>query len=248
MTYLRNGTTVDDPRLDRLVHFDERSRKYPVTLVAPAPRKDHIWRLDRSRMGDQGSEGACVEFGIVHGLLAQPAPSALKLGQRIRSAHLIYWNAQRRDPWEGGSYPGATPEYEGTSVLAGIQVAKDYGFFDAYYWAFNMDQAVRGILTVSPGIAGLNWTTGMSKTTSSGLIEATGKPYGGHCVAIIGIDYGKRFPNGRVLDVAVIAQSWGLDYGDRGRVYLPLNQLGERLADDGELAFTTGRHPLQTVS
>ena len=86
----------------------------------------------------------------------------------------------------------------------------------------------------------------MISPRSDGLIEATGSADGGHCVAGIGIDH-KRFPDGRVLDVVVIAQSWGLGHGDRGRVYFPLDQLGELLADQGECAFVTQRAGLQSL-
>ena len=81
---------------------------------------------------------------------------------------------------------------------------------------------------------------------SDGLIEATGPAEGGHCVAGIGIDH-KRFPDGRVLDVGVIAQSWDLAHGDRGRVYLPLDQLAELMTDQGECAFVTERAGLKSL-
>jgi hypothetical protein len=245
---LRDGTTTTDLALDRLVQFDERSRGFPVRAIVPpeAPR-ERVWTLPRPYMGDQKDEGACVGYGISHALVAQPKPATLNVIRRVQTEHLIYWAAQRRDPWPGGGWPGATPQYEGTSVLAGLQVARDLGFYAAYRWAFSLQDVIQGILAVGPAILGLNWTEGMSHPQAGGLIEATGPVVGGHCLAGIGIDYNRRFPDGLVRDVIVLAQSWGLDHGDRGRVYLPLAQLAERLADDGECAFVTGRTGLQTL-
>jgi hypothetical protein len=245
---LRDASTTTDPTLDRIIQFDERSRDYPVAAIAPPPpRKERTWRLDRNRMGDQGREGACVEFGISHAVVGWPKPAALKIVQRVRAEHLIYWEAQRKDPWPGGSYPGAAPRYEGTSVLTGLQVARALGFFGAYHWAFSLDDVIQGILGVGPAVVGLNMTDGMMRARSGGLIESSGPVVGGHCMAAIGIDYARRFPDGRVLDVVIFAQSWGLNYGDQGRVYLPLEQLAERLADDGECAFVTDRRSLKVL-
>jgi len=246
MLTLRDGTKTADAKLDRLVQFDPKSRNHPVTDVLPDASKQRTWRLERPRMGDQKNEGACIEFAFTHVLAAPPFPSALAAVRQVRSKHLLYWPAQVRDPWPGGSYPGADPVYEGTSTLAVLQVAKELGFFDAYHWAFTLEQVVQGILGMGPAVLGLNWKAGMASPRSDGLIEATGGADGGHCVAGIGIDH-KRFPDGRVLDVVVIAQSWGLAHGDRGRVYLPLDQLGELLADQGECAFVTQRTGLQSV-
>jgi hypothetical protein len=244
---LRDGSKTSDVKLDRLVHFDPKSRNYPVSDLLPAPpKKHHVWRLQRARMGNQMGEGACIEFGVTHVLAALPAPAALAPIRLVRDKHLFYWPAQVRDPWPGGSYPGADPVYEGTSTLAVLQVAKELGFFGAYHWAFTVEQVVQGILTVGPAVLGLNWRTGMVEPGSDGLIEATGPADGGHCVAGIGIDH-KRFADGRVLDVVVIAQSWGPAHGDRGRVYLPLDQLAELLADQGECAFVTERAGLHSL-
>ncbi len=247
MPKLRDGSKTSDLKLDRIVQFDPKSREYPVSaLLAAPPEKRCTWHLDRARMGNQQNEGACTEFGLTHALAARPKASSLAPIRVVRDRHLFYWPAQRRDPWEGGSYPGADPVYEGTSTLAVLQVARDLGFFGAYHWAFGLEQVVQGILGVGPAVLGLNWTSGMASPRPDGLIEATGAVDGGHCVAGIGIDH-KRFADGRVLDVLVIAQSWGLVHGDRGRVYLPLDQLGERLADHGECAFVTQRTGLRVL-
>lgn len=252
MIELRNGQTTDDPRLDRLVEFDERSREHPIGAVVPEGKiASRTWSLRRDFMGDQGKEGACVEFGITHELAALPIMVQRRVVQRLRAEHAIYWPAQGQkqpflpadwtgDPWEGGSYPGAAPRYEGTSLLSGVKVAQALGFFEAYRWAFGIDEAIAGLVHEGPAVIALGWTEGMSRPRPDGLIARTGKVVGGHCVGWIGVEFGKRFQDAR-RDVAVIAQSWGLGHGDRGRVYLPLDDLEAGLKDRGEVVFFTGR-------
>lgn len=82
---LKDGSVTEDPRLDRLVEFDERSREFRVGSLVPAERpRERIWHLGHSRMGDQGQEGACVEFGIMHSALTLPKMAAITVGCRRR--------------------------------------------------------------------------------------------------------------------------------------------------------------------
>lgn len=258
---LKGGAVTLDQRLDRVQEFDEQSRDYPIGAIAPYEIKSKLWRLPRSYYGDQGQEGACVEFGISHELGAQPVVIPRAWLRIIRSEHRIYWPAQgqqvpwvpegwRGDPWPGGSYPGATPFYEGTSVLTGIKVARLMGFFDSYRWAFSIEEALRGVSSEGPAVTGMNWTRGWSRPDPQGLVHDDGDVIGGHCTALIGVLFGRRFKIGQrlgllpvytKLDVGVIAQSWGLDHGDRGRIYVLLDDLEARLKDDGEVCFPIGR-------
>lgn len=66
---------------------------------------------------NQGVEGRCVEFGTLR---------AMSQANRKRydiTSRYHYWEMQRFDEWQGGSYPGASPHYEGTSVRAGLEIA-----------------------------------------------------------------------------------------------------------------------------
>lgn len=245
MVQLKDGTEASDPRLDRIVEFDEASRNYPITArLGAAPPKERIWRLDRAKMGDQGREGACVEFGITHELAAAPVYVPGYQLVQLRSGHLIYWPAQRDDQWPGGEYPGASPQYGGTSLLAGLKRGRALGYFDSFHWSFGMDEAVEGVLTVGPAVIAVTWLSSMFDPDENGLVRCSGNAEGGHCIAWIGVVKRQRFGTDRV---AVLAQSWGLDYGDRGRIYIRLPELQERLEDDGECAFMSGRKIPKTL-
>lgn len=247
MIQLRGGHQTSDPRLDRLPQFDERSRAFalPSDVVA-APVRSKVWRLERSRMGDQGREGACVEFGITHELGAAPVQVARAPLTAIRAGHGIYWPAQREDPWPGGSYPGATPVYEGTSVLAGLQVTTRLGYYEGFRWGFSDDERVAGVVHEGPGVVGTWWPEGAARPHPSGLVSTDGPDLGGHCVAWIGVLFGFKLKGEPRMDLAVIAQSWGLDHGDRGRVYFRLDEWLALLQREGEVAFPIGRRQLLT--
>lgn len=133
MIELRDGSTADNPRLDRLPQYDERSRNFQVRQLLGERRQKSKARYPAHPTLDQGPDGACVGFSIATIVNATPYRRKPELGH-ADAKERIYWEAQKRDPWEGGSYPGASPRYDGTSVLAGLQVARELGLIDAYYW------------------------------------------------------------------------------------------------------------------
>jgi hypothetical protein len=241
---LRDGTASADPRLDRLISFDERSRSFPLRLAdAPKlPRHDRLWRLARSKYGDQGREGACTEFGISHELGATPVAVPTAELRAIRARHLIYWPAQENDEWPGGSYPGADPQYEGTSVTAAMAQAKALGYYDEYRWAFTDDDRVDGVIHDGPAVCGCWYTEGMFQPHPSGLVEVSGQDVGGHCMAWIGVRFAHKLPGEARMDIAILAQSWGTDFGDHGRIYVKLEDWLALLMRDGETAWGVGRH------
>jgi hypothetical protein len=159
----------------------------------------------------------------------------------IRAEHRIYWPAQQRDPWEGGSYPGANPVYEGTSELAGLLVLRDLGLIESFTWAFGIDEGIAGVQAHGVANLALDWTEGMSNPRQNGLITGAGSIRGGHDVAWIGVLWNHKLRgDSKRRDLAVIAQSWGLDHGDVGRVYLPLEDLDARLRAGGTCSFVHG--------
>lgn len=74
---------------------------------------------------DQGQEGRCVEFAW-HRCMTLLNRHRFDIWSRW-----AYWEMQRGDEWEGGSYPGAQPVYEGTSVRSGGEVGRTKGFIRA---------------------------------------------------------------------------------------------------------------------
>jgi hypothetical protein len=260
---LRDGTIITDRRLDRLIEFDERSRQHPVmALLATGPTKvprSKDYRCDVHL--DQGREGACAEFGVTHEMLCTPAPVDPAVGAAITRGHLIYYPAQRDDPWEGGSYPGASPVYEGTSVLSAVKQVVRLGYATGYKWCFGIGDFIMAMGYAGPVILGITMTANMMGHDARGFIRATGPDVGGHCLLAKGLHLvwqpGTTSANKREVgwlayvdldrSSATLHQSWGERYGIRGDVYISLRDLADRLDADGESCVMVGRKRLSKV-
>lgn len=226
---LKDGSTTTDPRLDRCVFFDERSWNYrAISLLKVAQiRKPRTRRWKVSQTLDQGREGACVGFGISHELIANPAAVQ---GITNEFARQLYFAAQKLDPWEGGSYPGAHPVYEGTAVLAGLKAAQAMQYFDEYRWCFGLDDLILTVGYVGPVIIGVNWYEGMMDYDQNNFIHVTGGIAGGHCTLVSGVDTKGEF--------AEIHNSWG----DSRKMKISFADLNRLLKEEGEAAVPIRRH------
>jgi len=230
---LRNGQTTFDPRLDRIPQFDDRSRMYGVRELVPSKKKPRskFWRC-RLHF-DQGTEGACVGFANGHELAAKPAevPSPPLSDRFCRES--IYWEAQRIDDYEGGAYPGATPQYEGTSVLAGAKVLKALGAIKEYRFSFGLDDLILGVGYFGPAVMGTLWYSGMYRPDRNGHIHVSGDIRGGHSYLVVGVDVRRhRFR---------IRNSWGRTWGDDGEAWISFKDMLRLLQEDGEAVFYSGR-------
>lgn len=232
---LRDGSSVEDIRLDRLVQFDERSREFPVAAVLPEEIKHgRTWSVPAYL--DQGSEGACVGFGISHELAAYPAAVP---GLNYSFAFNLYKSAQRIDPWPGENYSG-------TSVLAGVKVAQSMGYFDSYRWAFSVEDILRALSHEGPVVVGTMWNESMYSPRPDGLLEVgNDKIVGGHCYLIRGFQMKPRL-KGVNEPVLRIRNSWGKDWGVKGDAFIRLSDYEKYLLPDGEAVIFMGRH--KTVS
>lgn len=249
MVDLKDGTQAADPRLDRLPEFDERSRQFPVRALLGAdlvkiPRS-YTWGL--THWLDQGVEGRCVEFSICHEMLARPVLVERRKVDEILAAKAIYWDAQRNDQWEGGSYPGASPTYEGTSVLAGIKAAAGLGFYSAYDWAFGLRDLVLALGYHGPAVLGINWYHSMFNTDADGWLKVEGDVAGGHAILARGVkvvftDNVKSWAN---LDYdrsyVLLHNSWGEDWGMHGTAKVSLTDMDRLLKEDGECCLPRTR-------
>jgi len=224
---LKNNTITHDLKLDRVIEFDNQSRNYPITRITTAPIGNYDWECSKTL--NQGSEGACVGFGISHELIATPV--AIK-NINNKTARQLYFEAQRIDNWEGGAYPGANPFYEGTSVLAGVKVAKKMGFFDSYYWAFGINDLITGLAT-GPAVLGVLWTWAMYNPNRQGFIRPTGQIAGGHCILCRGVNLDQGY--------FTLRNSWGPSWGDKGDCYMTFSDMNALLDMYGEAVFFINR-------
>ena len=216
---LKDGSHVQDHRLDRVIEFDERSRDFTVDHGSP---KTVQWYCPEHL--DQGREGACVGFGLTHSLLAKP----IKL-KNLKSdfALLLYHKAQRIDRYPGGSYEGAIPKSSGTSIIAGAKILKDNEYIDRYYWGFGMDDLIIG-LNKACACLGISWYSSMYHP-KDGFIEVKGKCVGGHCILCKGVNIEEEY--------FILHNSWGTDYGVGGDCYIRFSDMSRLLGISGECCF-----------
>lgn len=229
---LRNGSTSKDPRLTRLVQFDDKSRNYKATAVIPAGAqpKNKTWSC--SEVLDQGPDGACTGFAWAHELIATPC--SIKKGIDAKYAkEKLYWEAQKIDEWEGGSYPGASPQYEGSSVLASAKAAKATGHITEYRWAFGLDDLILSVGHLGPVVLGINWYEGMFDPHPCGYIHVTGELSGGHAILCRGVNVKEEY--------ALLHNSWGRFWGKAGTAKISFKELDTLLKEDGEACIPTGR-------
>ena len=226
---LKDGSVTNDKRLDRIPQFDERSRMYRVTALTTERQPLNKVHLCTGFL-DQKLEGACVGFGLAHALLAEPRQMEKKAVTHKYAKEFIYWEAQKEDPWEGGSYPGANPFYEGTSVLAGVQVLHKKGIINGYYHAFNITDLIVGLSYAGPAVVGVDFFEGMMDTDEDGFIHVTGDSVGGHCLLMEGINWTEEY--------FLLHNSWGIKWGINGRCKVSFANT-EKLMKNGEFIFLT---------
>jgi hypothetical protein len=234
---VKDGTVQEDG-LGRLKQFDERSRSFAaVEVIDRKPRSyTNNFRAYDPRL-DQGREGACVGHAFANDLAVWPVmvPDVVNA-----TAQAIYFAAQKRDPWSGGAYPGASPQYEGTSVLAGAQVVqKELGLIESYYWCFGLDQVIQ-TLGYWPIVFGLDWHAGMMRTDSNGFIHPTGTVVGGHAILGRGINLKRK--------EVLLRNSWGPSWGINGDCKISFDDLGKLLAAQGEACVPVGRRMVSSLA
>ena len=207
-----------DPRLDRRVEFDEKSRQFPIrTLLLekgqaiPVSKK---WTCNV--VLDQGSEGACTGFAMAHELASTP-----KREKDITNefAMKLYKLAQDNDEWEGNNYSGS-------SVLGAVKGAVSLGRIKEYRWAFGLDDLVLSLGHNGPAVLGINWYEGMYNPDQDNRIHVAGSLKGGHSILAIGVDVEKQ--------EVILHNSWGKDWAKKGECRISFTDLDRLLHEDGE--------------
>lgn len=222
--------------LDRIPHFDERSRQYPIrTLLAPTvTRTKKIWDVPPDVL-DQGSEGACVGFGWSGELAATPVTAKELPGSpTINNAYAldVYHKAQVEDRAMGNNWP------EGASVLAGAKAVTKMGLITEYRWAFGIDDCIDAIVGHSPVVLGINWYESMFTPDTRGYLTINGNVAGGHCLVAYGY-----MPNDPVTgsDTIWLRNSWGTSWGANGTAYIKATDLARLLSERGEACIPTDK-------
>lgn len=216
-----NVTVTRDPRMD-LIPSEPDSRDLILTSSNPVIR-DVEWQIPEFL--DQGREGACVAYAFGHALLGEPPQGVRDITDRWLVERL-YWNAQRKDPFPGGAYPGADPHMEGTTLRAALKVLKAKGMISEYRFLREAGD-VRWALQEGIVVLGTKWYGNMNFVTLfRGIMKTGGTFIGGHAYAARA--YRQRG------DLIRIRNSWGRRWARGGEAWMRVRDLENLWADYGE--------------
>lgn len=239
------------PKFGRLILKDERNKEYPLKklLRSAKPtvkaRKERIWRPHWQ--GNQGNTSMCTAYSFLHYFEHDPVRHPRSYGKYKDAPYpcidprILYCEAQQLDPWPGGCNTGQPDSYDGTSVLAMMQVAQARGYISEYHWETkDVDNVAQAVLLLGPVIIGSDWYRNMmlrqgDKNTPDSLLLATGPKVGGHAYLIDEINLTSK-RKGREVG---IFNSWGIDWGWAGRAYMSLDTLEKLMREDGEVCIAT---------
>jgi len=206
-----------DPRLDRRVEFDERSRAFAVKPPSPTRTlRSYTWTV--GVWLDQGQQGACAGYSRAHHIAARPAPRPMT----DADAKALYRRARQIDDWPGESY-------EGTSVLAAAKAAQERGLINGYSWSFGIEQLAAGIGYDGCAVIGIDWLEKMENADDRGYIHATGQTMGGHAILCNAVDVRAR--------TFTLWNSWGPSWAVGGAARISWSDLEMLLHRQGEACF-----------
>lgn len=209
--------------LGRIEEFDERSRNFPIRTLIPSTLAPRSYTWSCAPRIDQGSEGSCVGHAWAHEIAARPRVRPADHGLALE----IYRKAQLIDEFS------TTPPQEGTSVLAGVKIATQLGYYQEYRWAFSLNDLIMAIGYKGPAVLGIPWYEGMFLPDRNGLISITGQLAGGHAILANGVSVSKKLIR--------LHNSWGANWGLNGECFIRFEDLEFLLHQQGEACIPVKR-------
>lgn len=224
---------------------------YPVaprlTLI-PDPRPVY-WR--RGPVLNQQREGACVGHGVTAELTATPdrvdltSPAIAAAWKAnggagtppTKAQDFAFWDyheAQKDDPWTG-------EDYEGTSVDAGLRVARRCGTIGSWRWAKTRTEFRAALQALGPVLLAIPWLDGMYEAPG-GLLRIEGSEVGWHCILANGYHPSLSIARSPKGEKARLLNSWGTSWGDYGSAWVDFGRLWDLIeANGGEMVVPLGR-------
>lgn len=233
---LRDGSTVEDHRLDRIPEYDERNESFLVRgALRPASQWVRVrWTVPHVLRLDQGQEGACVGFSQIQSLEGPPSryrPGSNELG--VAEARKVYHLARTLD-----SFPDE--DGEGTSVLAGCKAGVQLGHIRKYLWCRSIQDVIQSIQSVGPIVYGTYWHKDMFDPDDHGVLHVSGDIVGGHAYMLDGYTPNLSIMGKQYGPALTVQNSWGTSWGREGRAFLLVADAKRLLQDEGEAVALIG--------
>lgn len=225
----------NDFSLGRHVEHDPRSRAFALDdMVRELSIVSGAWDVYVPVL-DQDGVGACVGFATDAAVGSGPIYRALKpeqaavLSTNAQGFQFYSW-ATQEDEFPGTWYADGTGTDTGSSGLGGAKAAQKHGFIKGYLHAFTFEAFVKSI-QLAPVIVGVNWYDSMFYPDEYGevKISANAQVAGGHEFLI----YGAKVNGSKIQFLA--QNSWGAEWGDRGRFTLSDATMTRLLGEQGDV-------------
>lgn len=226
---------IPDKRLGRsLIVHDAQNAEWPAEPLVRQVQlgvKNPLSKVWYSRgIFNQFATSTCTSQATSKGLLTHPFGKSLSAEQkrilnnpdhRIR----LYTEAQRLDPWAGEE-----PTYYGTSTEAIMKAYRAAGFIKEFHWCFGLDDVLRTLTGYGPVVIGTWWYDSFDSPGEDGriTISPNADKRGGHETVLVSRNDSEQTVRG--------INSWGDDWGDKGRFEISYADLERLLEEEGEAA------------
>jgi hypothetical protein len=206
-----------------MVHHDPMNRLFAALEDPGRPARARNLPWYRRSIFDQLSDDCTMNMAV--GVLRETHPHA-KLYKPLLDAYDTatervagYQASQDFDPWPGR-------DYAGTSTDAPFRLLRSLGIIPRWRWLFGFEEMKEWLLHYGPVGIGVNWYEQMFYPDDKGRIVIGGQLAGGHAVEALywSPRYGTRVPN-----------SWGPEWGQNGRCWVPDEMMIELLGQQGEV-------------
>lgn len=216
----------------------------PVTAVVNEAYDGWVYNIevegDHSYVADGIGVHNCVGHGVAGELASSPHRvkfTGLPDGVPTDAQAFAFWcyrKAQTLDQWPG-------EDYSGTSVNAGMIVARDLGLIESWRWAKTWTDLRDSLINLGPVVLAIPWHDGMYEAKRAHL-KVTGEQVGWHCILANGYDPSHRLPGKPDPTERVrLLNSWGLGYGVRGHAWIDRSDLEGLMAQGAEMVVPLGR-------